>query len=72
MAHEARNTVNSLVAALERHYEAISSGRGSEDPAVVATYEHLKTAFLDYEEAISDEFGEVLPMELAEDDEDWS
>ncbi|MEY3317440.1 MAG: hypothetical protein RLZZ218_747 [Actinomycetota bacterium] len=72
MAHEARNTLNSLVAALERHYEAISSGRGSEDPAVVATYEHLKTAFLDYEEAISDEYGEVLPMELAEDDEDWS
>lgn len=72
MAHEARNTLNSLVAALERHYEAISSGRGSEDPAVVATYEHLKTSFLDYEEAISDQFGEVLPMELAEDDEDWS
>ena len=72
MAYEARNTLNSLVAALERHYEAISSGRGSEDPAVVATYEHLKTAFLDYEEAISDEYGEVLPMELAEDDEDWS
>jgi len=72
MAHEARNTLNSLVAALERHYEAISSVRGSEDPAVVATYEHLKTAFLDYEEAISDEYGEVLPMELAEDDEDWS
>ena len=72
MAHEARNTLNSLVAALERHYEAISSGRGSEDPAVIATYEHLKTAFLDYEEAISDEYGEVLPMELAEGDEDWS
>ena len=72
MAHEARNTLNSLVAALERHYEAISSGRGSEDPAVVATYEHLKAAFLDYEEAISEEYGEVLPMELAEDDEDWS
>ena len=72
MANDARNTLNSLVAALERHYEAISSGRGSEDPAVVATYEHLKTAFLDYEEAISDAFSEVLPMELAEDDEDWS
>jgi hypothetical protein len=72
MAHDARNTLNSLVAALERHYEAISSGRGSEDPAVAATYEHLKTSFLDYEEAISDAYGEVLPMELAEDDEDWS
>jgi hypothetical protein len=39
---------------------------------VIATYEHLKTAFLDYEEAVSDQFGEILPMELAEDDDDWS
>ncbi len=72
MAKDARMTLNSLVAALERHYEAISSGRGSDDPAVVATYEHLKSAFMDYEEALSDQFGEILPMELAEDDEDWS
>jgi hypothetical protein len=72
MAKDARMTLNSLVAALERHYEAISSGRGSDDPAVTATYEHLKSAFMDYEEALSDQFGEILPMELAEDDEDWS
>ena len=72
MAQDARNTLNSLVASLERHFEAVSTGRGSEDPAVVAAYEHLKTAFMDYEEALSDQFGEVLPMELAEDDEDWS
>jgi hypothetical protein len=65
-------TLNGLVAALERHYEAISSGRGADDPAVVAAYEHLKNAFLDYEEAISDQFSEVLPMELAEDEEDWA
>lgn len=72
MAQDARNTLNSLVAALERHYEAISSGRGSDDPAVAATYEHLKTTFMDYEEALSDQFGEVLPMELAEDDDSWT
>jgi len=72
MAKDARMTLNSLVAALERHYEAIASGRGSDDPAVIATNEHLKSAFMDYEEALSDQFGEILPMELAEDDEDWS
>jgi len=27
---------------------------------------------LDYEEALSDEFEEILPMELVEEDEDWS
>ena len=72
MAEDARKTLNSLVAAMERHYEAISSGRGTDDPAVIAAYEHLKSSFMDYEEAISDQFGEVLPMELAEDEDDWA
>ena len=72
MAHDARNSLNQFVAALERHFEAASTGRGSDDPAVLASYEHLKTAFLDYEESLSDQFGEILPMELAEDDDDWS
>ena len=68
----ARNELSKFVAALERHYEAASSGRGADDPTVVAAYEHLKAAFLDYEEALSDEFEEILPMELVEEDEDWS
>ncbi|NBR64742.1 MAG: primosomal protein [Micrococcales bacterium] len=72
MAQEARSSLNMFVAALERHFEAVSAGRGSDDPAVIASYEHLKSAFLDYEEGLSDQFGEILPMELAEDDEDWS
>jgi hypothetical protein len=72
MAQEARSSLNNFVAALERHLEAVSSGRGSDDPAVLSAYEHLKSAFLDYEEALSDQFGEILPMELAEDDEDWA
>ena len=72
MANDARNNLNQLVAALERHLEAASTGRGSDDPAVVSSYEHLKAAFLDYEEALMDQYGEMLPMELAEEDEDWS
>jgi hypothetical protein len=72
MAEDARKTLNGLVAAMERHYEAISSGRGTDDPAVISAYEHLKSSFMDYEEAISDQFGEVLPMELAEDEDDWA
>jgi hypothetical protein len=68
----ARTELSKFVAALERHFEAASSGRGNDDPAVLSAYEHLKAAFLDYEEALSDEFEEILPMELAEEDEDWS
>jgi hypothetical protein len=72
MAQDARNSLNQFVAALERHFEAAASARGNDDPAVVQAYEHLKSAFLDYEESLSDQFGEFLPMELAEDEEDWS
>lgn len=71
MSNLARSELNKFIAALERHFEAASSGRGTEDPAVIAAYEHLKSAFLDYEEALNDEFEEVLPMELVEE-EDWS
>jgi len=72
MAQDARNSLNKFVAALERHFEAVSAGRGSDDPAVLASYEHLESAFLDYEEALTDQHGEFLPFGLLEDDEDWN
>lgn len=72
MAQDARQSLNQFVAALERHFEAVASGRGADDPAVIQSYETLKSAFLDYEESLSDQFGEILPMELAEDEDDWA
>jgi len=71
MAQDSRTALSKLIAALERHLEAVSTGRGVDDPAVAAAYEHLKSVFLDYEEALSDQHGEFLPMELAEDEDDW-
>jgi hypothetical protein len=72
MAMDARIALRNFVAALERHFEATAANRGSDDPAVVSAYEHLKSTFLDYEEALSDEFNEFLPMELVDDEEDWA
>ncbi|MEY4418082.1 MAG: hypothetical protein RIQ88_520 [Actinomycetota bacterium] len=69
---DARIALRNFVAALERHFEATATGRGSDDPAVISAYEHLKSAFLDYEEALTDQYGEYLPMELVEEDEDWT
>jgi hypothetical protein len=71
MAQDSRTALSKFIAALERHLEAVSTGRGVDDPAVASAYEHLKAAFLDYEEALSDQHGEFLPMELAEDEDDW-
>jgi hypothetical protein len=67
MAKEPRLTLQQFIGALERHFEAVSSRRGEDDPAVELSYERLQEAFLDYEESLQDSFNEFLPFELAED-----
>jgi len=69
MATEPRLALQQLIAALERHFEAMSSKRSDEDPAVQHAYEVLKDAFLDYEESLQDSFEELLPFELVEEDD---
>ena len=70
MANEPRLALQQFIAALERHFEAMSTRRGSEDAAVEHAYEVLKDAFLDYEEAVDVKFEEWLPFELADNEED--
>jgi hypothetical protein len=70
MAQDARIALQQFIASLERHFEAISSRRGAEDPAVEQAYFQVEDAFLNYEEALSEKFEEYLPLSLAEDDND--
>ena len=70
MAQDARITLQQFIASLERHFEAISSRRGAEDPAVEQAYFQIEDAFLNYEEALAEKFEEYLPIALAEDDND--
>jgi hypothetical protein len=70
MATEPRLALQQLIAALERHFEAMSSKRSDDDPAVSHSYEVLKESFLDYEEAVDERFEEWLPFELADNEED--
>lgn len=67
MAQEPRIALQQFIAALERHFEAMSSKHGNDDPAVSQTYYKLEEAFLDYEEAVEDKFEELLPFELPDD-----
>lgn len=57
-----RMALNQFTAALERHFEAVATRRGNEDPNVEAAYEQLLDAFLDYEEALSEKYEEYLPF----------
>ena len=70
MAQDARIALQQFIASLERHFEAISSRRGADDPAVEQAYFQVEDAFLNYEEALGEKFEEYLPLSLAEDDND--
>ena len=69
MATDPRLALSQLIAALEKHYEAVSSRRGDEDSSVEQAYYQLEDAFLNYEEALGSQNGEYLPFTLAEDDQ---
>ena len=68
MALEPRLALQQLVAALEKHLEAVVARRGPEDSSVEQAYFQVEDAFLNYEEALSENFEEFLPIELAEDE----
>jgi hypothetical protein len=70
MAQDARIALQQFIASLERHFEAISSRRGAEDPAVEQAYFQVEDAFLNYEEALNEKYEEYLPISLAEDEND--
>ncbi len=70
MAQDARIALQQFIASLERHFEAIASRRGAEDPTVEQAYFQVEDAFLNYEEALNEKYEEYLPISLAEDDND--
>lgn len=69
MAHDARFALQQFIAALEKHFEAVATRRGQEDPSVEMAYNQLEDAFLNYEEALGEQFEEYLPISLAEEDD---
>jgi hypothetical protein len=69
MATDPRTQLVQFIAALEKHFEAVSAKRGDADSSVEQAYYQLEDAFLNYEEALAENFGEYLPISLAEDDQ---
>jgi hypothetical protein len=68
MATDPRLALTQLVAALEKHFEAVASQRGAEDSSVERAYDQLEDAFINYEESLSEEYGEFLPIAIADED----
>ncbi|MGC1209426.1 MAG: hypothetical protein WA880_15885 [Ornithinimicrobium sp.] len=68
MTRHPRAALNELVAALERHLEMAADRRGKDDPAVVAAYQRIANAFVDYDDALLEAYGEVTPLDVYSDD----
>jgi hypothetical protein len=71
MTADPRGALAALVTAFERHLEASASKRGEEDPTVIAAYDDLADAFVSYDDALLQAYGEMTPLDIydGEDDE---
>ena len=68
MATDPRIALTQFTAALEKHFEAVAAQRGAGDSSVERAYDQLEDAFINYEEALSEEYGEFLPIAFADED----
>jgi hypothetical protein len=68
MATDPRIALTQLVAALEKHFEAVAARRGEGDSSVERAYDNLEDAFINYDEALSEGYGEFLPFAIPEED----
>ncbi|WP_067780709.1 DNA primase [Actinomyces vulturis] len=69
MTNDPRSALNRLIAALEAHFDAASSG-DELSPAVVSAEHALQDAFFTYDDALFTSFGIELPFEAFDEDDD--
>ena len=70
MSSDPRAALSAFVAALEAHLELSAVRRGDNDPAVIAAYQKVADAFVAYDDALLDAFGEVTPLDIYSEDDD--
>jgi hypothetical protein len=68
MTTDPRAALNALVAALERHLAMAGERRGKDDPTLIAAYQRIANAFVDYDDALLEAYGEVTPLDVYSDD----
>ncbi len=70
MSLDPRAALAAFVAALETHLEMAADRRGDDDPHVVAAYQRIADAFVAYDDALLEAYGEVTPLDIYNDDDD--
>ncbi|GAA1348568.1 hypothetical protein [Falsarthrobacter nasiphocae] len=69
MSHTPEQSLEDLVSLMREHLAALRESRGDGDFAVEALYDRVGDAFADYADALDEEFGEALPMDLVDDED---
>lgn len=70
MTSDPRAALSTFVAALETHLELSAVRRGEDDPAVVTAYNKVADAFVAYDDALLDAYGEVTPLDVYSEEDD--
>ncbi|WP_256842970.1 hypothetical protein [Ornithinimicrobium cryptoxanthini] len=71
MTSDPRAALSTFIAALETHLELSAVRRGEDDPAVITAYNKVADAFVAYDDALLDAYGEVTPLDVySEEDEE--
>ncbi len=70
MTSDPRAALSAFVAALETHLEMSAVRRGENDPSVVAAYNKVADAFIGYDDALLEAFGEVTPLDVYDEEDD--
>lgn len=70
MTSDPRAALSTFIAALETHLELSAVRRGDNDPAVITAYNKVADAFVAYDDALLDAFGEVTPLDVYSEEDD--
>ncbi|MGO2079133.1 hypothetical protein [Glutamicibacter arilaitensis] len=69
MSTEPSFALQALIARLEQHLAIVSQSRGAGEASIDEAFGALADAFEDYEEALYDQYSELLPFTIPSDDE---
>ncbi|MGO1231054.1 hypothetical protein [Glutamicibacter arilaitensis] len=69
MSTEPSFALQALIARLEQHLAIVSQSRGAGEASIDAAFGALADSFEDYEDALYDQYSELLPFTIPSDDE---
>ncbi|MFT4147833.1 MAG: hypothetical protein QM632_03440 [Micrococcaceae bacterium] len=70
MGQETSQALDALLEAYKAHFAAVKEKQSEEDPNVESAFYKLADAFEAYEQSLAEEYDEVTPFEVYEDEDE--